>query len=88
MPPVLADRVTSELIQHGIEVECGRLVHLLDRSKPGEPVRLHTQKLGSDDRNDVIEADHVVVAIGTRPDLKFAEDAQLEIDDKRGGLVS
>lgn len=44
-------------------------------------------KLSLNAGNDVVKADHVVVAIGIEPRVDLAREAGLEIDEQRAGVV-
>jgi programmed cell death 8 (apoptosis-inducing factor) len=83
VPSDVAQKVTAEVLRHGVEVHPATRVEVLDRSRPEKPVVIFT----SDELQAPIEADHVVLAVGEKPATRFAEMAQLELDKSTGGIV-
>jgi NADPH-dependent 2,4-dienoyl-CoA reductase/sulfur reductase-like enzyme len=83
VPSDVAQKVTAEVLRHGVEVHPATRVEVLDRSRPEKPVAIFT----SDELQAPIEADHVVLAVGEKPATRFAEMAQLELDKSTGGIV-
>lgn len=82
-PRDVAAKVTAEVARFGVELHPSTKVHVLDRSRPGEPVAIFSDNA----EQPPLEADHVVLAVGEKPATQFAELAQLELDTSTGAIV-
>ena len=73
LDPEMASLVADELINHGVNVYLGNAV---------ESVSANSVKLGS---GEELPSDLVILAIGVRPDISLAKQADLKIGE-RGGI--
>jgi len=79
-PKFLSDYATKRVRQElGIDIRPERLVSKVNCN--GEKVILTL------DNNEQLEADHVVVAVGIKPNADIAIMGDMEIDPKNGGIV-
>ncbi|KAF0852767.1 mitochondrial mitochondrial_apoptosis-inducing_factor_(AIF) [Andalucia godoyi] len=93
LPRYLSDFATSILGRAGVELYPNRIVTRVEEApyshatednsngSSGKRVRVHL------DNNQVIDADHVLVATGILPNTSIFADAGLEIDPKNGGIT-
>ena len=90
LPPALAARATAELRRCGVEVETDASVRLVDcAATSGAPAQVYMLKVQADGGlvESTLDADHVVVAIGSKPATQVAELGGLELDENNGGIV-
>ncbi|KAI9303582.1 apoptosis-inducing factor, mitochondrion-associated, C-term-domain-containing protein [Cunninghamella echinulata] len=81
-PSYLTKWTTTRVQKLGVDVKSNSVIDNLEVLEDGNKVKL-TLNAG----NDVITADHVVVAIGIEPRVNLAREAGLEIDEQRSGVV-
>jgi programmed cell death 8 (apoptosis-inducing factor) len=100
VPAYLSDYATSKLRQDGVDVHTGVVIKNFEVNN--QKALTSDQSSSSDDQghqssssnfiltlsNDQkLQTDHVVVAIGIKPNTQLAESAGLEIDKNNGGIV-
>lgn len=83
LPDYLSDYVTSKLRKNaGVEVFTSATAKSIAKTETGRDRLVVTLDDGTK-----FKTDYVVVATGATPNVSFAEDANLEIDRVRGGVV-
>jgi programmed cell death 8 (apoptosis-inducing factor) len=98
VPAYLSDYATRKLREDGVDVhtkvyiknfEVNDQKALTDQTESNtEEAKEHTPKFTLTLSNDdTIKTDHVVVAIGIKPNTQLAESAGLEVDKNNGGVV-
>ncbi|KAJ3046983.1 Apoptosis-inducing factor 1, mitochondrial [Rhizophlyctis rosea] len=78
-PKYLTKWTTEKMRKEGVDVRPKVQVDSFEADKGKVAVVLN-------DKSKVV-ADHVVVAVGIKPSVDLAEDAGLELDEKRGGIL-
>ncbi|KFM61498.1 Apoptosis-inducing factor 1, mitochondrial, partial [Stegodyphus mimosarum] len=78
-PEYLSKWTSKKLQSEGVQIIPE--VTIKSVSNEGTKVRLHLSN------NEIIMADHVVVAVGADPNTQIAKDSGLEIDENHGGFL-
>ncbi|CAO3645531.1 unnamed protein product [Cunninghamella blakesleeana] len=81
-PSYLTKWTTTRVQKLGVDVKSKSVIDKLEILDEENKV-----KLSLNAGNDVVKADHVVVAIGIEPRVDLAREAGLEIDEQRAGVV-
>ena len=81
LPTFLSKWTTGRLIKEGIDVRPDSQVTGLSADDETGKIKIHLKEKES------IEADHVVVAVGLKPNTELAQASGLELDPSLGGIV-